>query len=162
MITKLDDYLGVAALSGIIILISVNVFCRFVLNNPITWTEEASLALFIWLTFIGISSGVKQNSHIGIDYFVRKLPEPWYTRIQLFRLVFILLVTVVVFIFWGLQFAIHGMAKVTPVLGLSYIVINIAVPIGSLLAIIHLMRILIRRDRAYIMQERGIDEWNSQ
>ncbi len=158
LINKVDDYLGVLALSGIITLISVNVFCRFVLKSPITWTEEVSLALFIWLTFIGVSSGVKVNSHLGIDYFVRKLPEAWYYRLQVFRLFVLLFVTLVVFVVWGSQFAIHGAAKVTPVLGISYTFINMAVPIGSFLAIYHIIRVLVKRDKGYITQERGLEE----
>ncbi|MDQ0164732.1 TRAP-type C4-dicarboxylate transport system permease small subunit [Bacillus horti] len=153
----MDDYLAVIALSGIIILISSNVIFRFVLNNPITWTEEVSLGLFIWLTFIGISSGIKHNSHVGIDYFVRKLPARIYHITQTLRLVIIFATTVVVFVYWGMGFAIHGVAKVTPVLGISYTFINMAVPLGSLLAVYHLSRVFIRKDRAYIHQERGLE-----
>ncbi|PAE95313.1 MAG: C4-dicarboxylate transport system permease small protein [Shouchella clausii] len=153
----LDDYLGVLALSGIIVLISANVFFRFVLNSPITWTEEVSLALFIWLTFIGISSGIKHNSHVGIDYFVRKMPEKIRHYVQVARLVVILAATILVFVYWGAAFAIHGVAKVTPVLGISYTFINLAVPIGSLLAVFHLLKVFLKRDRAYIHQERGLE-----
>ncbi|PAF14396.1 C4-dicarboxylate ABC transporter permease [Shouchella clausii] len=153
----LDDYLGVLALSGIIVLISANVFFRFVLNSPITWTEEVSLALFIWLTFIGISSGIKHNSHVGIDYFVRKMPEKIRHYVQVARLVVILATTILVFVYWGAAFAIHGVAKVTPVLGISYTFINLAVPIGSLLAVFHLLKVFLKRDRAYIHQERGLE-----
>ncbi|GIN17413.1 C4-dicarboxylate ABC transporter permease [Shouchella clausii] len=153
----LDDYLGVLALSGIIVLISANVFFRFVLNSPITWTEEVSLALFIWLTFIGISSGIKHNSHVGIDYFVRKMPGKIRHYVQVARLVVILAATILVFVYWGATFAFHGVAKVTPVLGISYTFINLAVPIGSLLAVFHLLNVFIKRDRAYIHQERGLE-----
>lgn len=153
----LDDYLGVLALSGIIILISSNVFFRFILNNPITWTEEVSLALFIWLTFIGISSGIKHNSHVGIDYFVRKMPDKIRHYIQVARLVVIFAATILVFVYWGAAFAIHGVAKVTPVLGISYTFINLAVPLGSLLAVFHLLKVFLKRDRAYIHQERGLE-----
>ncbi|GIQ62653.1 hypothetical protein PACILC2_12210 [Paenibacillus cisolokensis] len=156
-LNNLDDYLGVAALSGIVLLISANVFCRFVLNRPILWAEEISLALFVWLTFIGISSGVKHNTHVGVDYFIRKMPQRMQYGFQLFRLLVVFGTTVVVLVYWGAQYTIHGVAKVTSVLGLSYTFIIIAVPIGSLLAVYHIVRVLVRRDRDYIMQKRGME-----
>ncbi|MDQ0207188.1 TRAP transporter small permease [Alkalicoccobacillus murimartini] len=157
LINNIDDFLSAVALAGIILLISLNVFFRFVLNNPITWTEEISLALFIWLVFVGLSSAMKTNSHVGIDYFVRKLPERWRFRLQVFRLVFIFALTLVVFVYWGAAFAIHGVAKVTPVLGVSYTFITLAVPVGSVLVLYHLIRVFIRKDRDYVNQERGIE-----
>lgn len=157
VINNLDDFISAAALTGIIGLISANVFFRFVLNNPITWTEEISLALFIWLVFIGLSSVTKTNGHVGIDYFVRKFPEQWRYRFQVFRLIFIFIVTLVVFVYWGAAFAIHGVAKVTPVLGVSYTFITLAVPVGSVLVLYHLIRVFIRKDREYVNQERGIE-----
>ncbi|TSB47236.1 TRAP transporter small permease [Alkalicoccobacillus porphyridii] len=157
LMNHLDDFLSTVALSGIILLISINVFFRFVLNSPITWTEEISLALFIWLVFVGLSTATKTNSHVGIDYFVRKLPEQWLFRFQVFRLVFIFFVTAVVFVYWGAAFAIHGVAKVTPVLGVSYSFITMAVPIGSALVLYHLIRVFLRKDKEYVKQERGIE-----
>jgi TRAP-type transport system small permease protein len=47
---------------------------RYVLKNPLGFTEEVARYSYIWLTFIGVSLMIKKRGHIRIDYFVEKLP----------------------------------------------------------------------------------------
>ncbi|EZH67491.1 C4-dicarboxylate ABC transporter permease [Bacillaceae bacterium JMAK1] len=155
MIEKVDDVIATIALSLIIVIIASNVFFRFVLSQPLTWSEEISLALFVWLTFIGISSVMKRNEHVGIDYFIRKLPKKWFHFIQWLRWFVLILVTSVVFIYWGFLLMIDTHWKVTPVLGIDFKLIYVAIPLGGLLAMYHLLTVAIRRDKSWFMQEEG-------
>lgn len=154
-LASVDDWIGAIALSLIVILIGANVFFRFVLSQPITWSEEISLALFVWLTFIGISAVMKRNEHVGIDYFVRKLPKAAFVWVQRFRLFVLLAVTCVVFVYWGTKLAIGTHWKVTPVLGVPFRFIYMALPVGGILALYHLVSVILRKDRSFIYQEEG-------
>jgi TRAP-type C4-dicarboxylate transport system permease small subunit len=132
-----DDLLSVIALSGITILTIVNVICRFVLNSPIAWVEEVTLGLFIWLVFIGISSAMKRGGHVGVDYFLERMPKFFrilFTIIGAFAVYFVLLY---ILVYYGINFAMQASGKLTPVLGINYQYINIAVPLGGLLTAIH-------------------------
>ncbi|NRG46384.1 TRAP transporter small permease [Bacillus sp. CRN 9] len=142
----IDDIIATVALAGIIVFTSLNVFFRFVLNNPISWAEEITLALFIWMVFIGISSAMKRDGHVGVDYFVKKMPKPLRILSSIVRAVAIYYALIYVLIFLGLDLTSHAENKLTPVLGLSYQFIDIAVPIGGLLTAIHFTRKLIRSD----------------
>ncbi|WP_078393672.1 TRAP transporter small permease [Shouchella patagoniensis] len=148
-----DDWLAGGALACIIAIIGANVFCRFVLSQPITWSEEVSLALFVWLTFIGISAVMKRNEHVGIDYFVRKLPKPFFLFVQRFRFLMLVVVTFVVFVYWGGILVIDTHWKITPVLGIDFKFIYIAIPLGGVLALYHLVKAAVKRDRSFIYQE---------
>jgi len=55
--------------------ILVQVINRNTLELPFTWGEELARYCMVWLTFIGISAGVKQGSHIGVDAVVNVLPD---------------------------------------------------------------------------------------
>ena len=142
----IDDIIATVALAGIIVFTSLNVFFRFVLNNPISWAEEITLALFIWMVFIGISSAMKRDGHVGVDYFVKKVPKPLRILSSIVRAVAIYYALIYVLIFLGLDLTSYAENKLTPVLGLSYQFIDIAVPIGGLLTAIHFTRKLIRSD----------------
>ncbi|MCM3179113.1 TRAP transporter small permease [Cytobacillus horneckiae] len=142
----IDDIIATVALAGIIVFTSLNVFFRFVLNNPISWAEEITLALFIWMVFIGISSAMKRDGHVGVDYFVKKMPKPLRILSSIVRAVAIYYALIYVLIFLGLDLTSYAENKLTPVLGLSYQFIDIAVPIGGLLTAIHFTRKLIRSD----------------
>ena len=45
-------------LTGIITMMSVHVFFRYVLKSPLTWTEECTRYCFIWFVYSGIGYGV--------------------------------------------------------------------------------------------------------
>jgi TRAP-type C4-dicarboxylate transport system permease small subunit len=50
------------------------VLTRFVLNHPSTWTEELAVFLLIWVSLLGAAVALNRGAHLGIDYFVGKLP----------------------------------------------------------------------------------------
>lgn len=50
-----------------------NVIMRYFFHSGLTWAEEVSRFLFVWLTFLGAIVGFKDNEHLGIDTLVRKL-----------------------------------------------------------------------------------------
>ncbi len=50
-----------------------NVILRYFFNEGLTWAEEASRYLFIWLIFLGAIVAYQENAHLGVDTVVRKL-----------------------------------------------------------------------------------------
>ncbi|MFQ5805111.1 MAG: TRAP transporter small permease [Phycisphaerae bacterium] len=50
------------------------VFTRYVLRSPSSWTEELATFLMIWVGLLGASVGLNRGAHLGIDYFLQKLP----------------------------------------------------------------------------------------
>ena len=50
------------------------VFTRFVLGNPSMWTEELATFMLIWVSLLGAAVALGRGAHLGIDYFVGKLP----------------------------------------------------------------------------------------
>jgi TRAP-type transport system small permease protein len=142
---NLDDAISVIALVGIIVVTSANIFFRYVLNSAIMWSLEVSLAFFVWLVFVGTSSAMKRDQHIGIDYFVNRLPKPLkYIAVTLHALV-IYGILIFIFIMLGSQLAQSAAAKTTTVLNISYTFIDIAVPIGGVLTLIHFTLLLIKK-----------------
>lgn len=73
VIGTVERLVGVALIGFITVAITIQVFTRYVLNQPIVWVEEASTYAFIWGAFIGASLGLKQDRHIKIATFVGML-----------------------------------------------------------------------------------------
>ncbi|WP_203333668.1 TRAP transporter small permease [Planococcus beigongshangi] len=144
-VNRIDDVIATIALIGILIITIVNVFCRFILNQPFAWAEEVSIGLFVWLVFIGISSAMKRGGHIGVDYFVEKMPRTLKIVAIIIRAVSIYFVLIYMFIFLGYDLMIQASSKLTPVLGISYQWIDLAVPLGGLLTAYHFTRQLLKK-----------------
>lgn len=72
---RIENFLGVAFLAGMVILIFMQVVLRFVFNHALNWTEEAARYLMIWCTGFGISASVRVGANIGIQAIVDALPQ---------------------------------------------------------------------------------------
>lgn len=140
---RLDDFIATCALTGVLFVTIVSIFYRFILGRPFAWAEEVTLGLFIWLVFVGVSSAMKREGHIGIDYFVERMPLLARRAALIIRAIVIYFVLLYVLVYLGFQLTAQASSKLTPVLGISYQFIDIAVPIGGLLAAYHFSRTLI-------------------
>lgn len=60
-------------LAAMVVLISANVFMRYVLNSGITWSEEVALVFVVWFTFIALALGVKERLHISLCLLPEKI-----------------------------------------------------------------------------------------
>lgn len=57
-----------------IILLSVNVFCRFVLNNPLVWGDELADILLTWLAMLGSVVALQRGKHMRMTTLVNRAP----------------------------------------------------------------------------------------
>lgn len=139
-ILDIDDVFGMISLVVIVTVTILSVFMRYVIGDPIKWTEEVVLALFVWFTFLGASSATKWDKHIGIDFITDLMPAKIQTVLKYFRYLLLIAVSGVVFIYLGWNLAIRAYHKLTPVLGIKYTYIDLALPLAGILIIIHTLR----------------------
>ena len=71
---QLLDLLMAVALAIMVVLVYGNVVLRYAMNSGITLSEELSRWLFVWLTFMGAISALRQGTHLGSDTVVSRLP----------------------------------------------------------------------------------------
>ncbi len=62
---------AVALFTAMIVVTTLGVFFRYVLNNALPWAEEADRYLFIWLSFVGASITMRHKAHIAVDLLLR-------------------------------------------------------------------------------------------
>lgn len=62
-----EEVLMAVFLSGIVVMMTTHVFFRYVMKTPLTWSEEATRYLFIWFVFMGVSYGIRNDSHIRVN-----------------------------------------------------------------------------------------------
>jgi TRAP-type C4-dicarboxylate transport system permease small subunit len=65
------NWSAVAVFSAMVVVTTLGVFFRYVLNNALPWAEEADRYLFIWLSFVGASITMRHKAHIAVDLVVR-------------------------------------------------------------------------------------------
>lgn len=70
-----EEKLMSAALWAIVIIMGIQVIMRYVFKSSLTWSEEVSRYLFVWMVFIGISYGIKNGTHMRIDMLEHFIPK---------------------------------------------------------------------------------------
>ena len=71
---RLLKFLVFVCLASMVILVFGNVVLRYVFSSGITFSEEFSRWLFVWLTFFGAIIAMRDHAHLGMDSVVSRLP----------------------------------------------------------------------------------------
>lgn len=74
---RLEEVLIATLFAGMTLVTFIQVVLRYVFNTGLLWALEASIYMFAWMVLLGISYGVRERAHIGVDAAVRLLPLRW-------------------------------------------------------------------------------------
>jgi TRAP-type transport system small permease protein len=72
-LTKGLEWMLIAMLSMMVILVFGNVVLRYGFNSGITFSEELSRFLFVWVTFLGSTLLLKDGGHLGVHMITDRL-----------------------------------------------------------------------------------------
>jgi C4-dicarboxylate transporter DctQ subunit len=70
----LEEYMLTVLMGTMAILVFVQVIFRE-LGSSLSWSEELTRYVAVWVTFVGGSLGIKRGAHIGVEAIKVKLPE---------------------------------------------------------------------------------------
>jgi TRAP-type C4-dicarboxylate transport system permease small subunit len=70
-----EDWAGLLVLWVLGILVFVQFFSRYALNDSVAWTEEVARYLLIVLTFVGAGGAVRRGTHIRVEALEMALPK---------------------------------------------------------------------------------------
>ena len=145
-VRRLDDWLSraedfcLAALHALIAgLVLAAVVFRYILNDPLTWSEELVIVLFGWMIFLGIANAFRMRSHIIIDVVVL-----YASRIVALAFGVVataataLVLTVLTWYAW--RYMVREMPNLTPMLEVSAAWAIAPLVVGCALSILHLLR----------------------
>ena len=123
------------------VLVAVQVFFRYVLNQSLFWSEELARYLLVWLTFLGASSAYHRHAHPGVDILYNRMaPTLRKGCAVLIHAVSIGLFTVM--IVYGCQFAHFVRLQRTPALQLPKWLVLSIIPVSGVILLIHAVSFL--------------------
>ena len=128
-------YLIIVIVAVIAAILIAAVIYRYGLNSAISWAEESSKYLMVWLTFLGTPIALRNFGHINIDLIYKVIP-PRIQQFFYFIVSLIILTTMSIVFLKGLSFAEMGARQVASSFNLSMWYMYIAVPIGSCLTML--------------------------
>ncbi|MCB1741064.1 MAG: TRAP transporter small permease [Gammaproteobacteria bacterium] len=66
-VDRLLDFMCALVMSTIVIVTLSQVLNRYVVQHPVTWTDEIARFLAVWVVLLGAARCVREGSHIQID-----------------------------------------------------------------------------------------------
>lgn len=66
VVVFIERVVSMLLLTGLLILISIQVFTRYVLNSPFVWTEELARFVLIWFAFMSAAFVMARRRHITV------------------------------------------------------------------------------------------------
>lgn len=131
-------------LTGCIVLVlGAQVFCRFILNQSLIWSEEVATWCMIWVVFMGSAALMRRWEHVHVPMFVNLLPRNVRMPIILLGRIAALVCVVVLTVYGTLVFEgrFHLVSQTT---GLSTRWIKLSLPLGMGLMSLFLVSLVIR------------------
>lgn len=137
---NLDRILGhalVLIMAVMVVNVLWQVFSRYVLGTPSSFTDELARFLMIWIGVLGAAYVAGRNGHVAIDVLARRAGGSNQKRLKQvvrFAIVFFCLVAMVI---GGLRLVhvTYVLEQYSPALGLPLAVVYLVIPISGLLII---------------------------
>jgi TRAP-type C4-dicarboxylate transport system permease small subunit len=123
-----EELLASIAISIVVISAFYGVISRYILNNPVAWSNEVATIAFTWTVFLGAAAAWKNNKHIHLDlvynFFPNKIKiiSDWLKNI-------ILIVFIAFALYLSIQFTITAYNKPTDILRIPFSYVDVPVVI---------------------------------
>jgi TRAP-type C4-dicarboxylate transport system permease small subunit len=140
LLSRLNDFICFVcsavvtiSLSAISAILFVAVTSRYFLNNPITWAEDATCFLMVWMVLAGSVVAMRKRDHVAIDLLVEKLP-PVINQILKIAVTLTILYVCWFMVWHGVSFTKMGMQRIIPSMDwLKFGYAYLALPVGFFL-----------------------------
>ncbi|MCW9732287.1 TRAP transporter small permease [Avibacterium sp. 20-15] len=144
LINRILSIMCVVLCSVLVACVVWQVFSRYILNTPSTYTDEMARFLFIWVGLIGAAYALGQKKHLAIDLLATKFENSIKNTNQLaliINLISLFFVSSIMF-YGGINLVQDTMAhgQISPVLGIEMGLVYLAIPISGLFMLLYLIR----------------------
>lgn len=119
------------------VLVSWQVFTRYVFNKPSTVTEQLCQYLFIWLVLFGSAFIFGKREHMQIVFIKDKLPPKIGMICDVIQEVIIFIFTLGVLVVGGYQSSMRQMVQVDAALQIPVGVIYAAIPLSGVFVLFY-------------------------
>ena len=130
-ISSAYSWVAIMAVAGIFIVMTVQVFFRYILNNSLSWSEELARFLFVWASMTGAVVVTGKRGHAAIKMLDGLFPAKVNRTKDLIFDIVIAALGAMIFVY-GLKLTGSTRNQTSPALHLSYSYIYMAIPIGGI------------------------------
>lgn len=155
LIQRVTYTLAAASMAIVILLIFVNVICRYVTHYSIPWCEEATRYMFIAVIFLTLNIMIAQGSALRVDIIDSYVKGNGKLILSIIQTI-LTVIALGVFTYSGIMLMQAGRTSISPALHIPMYLIYSLMPIGYFLSLIEVIRqevLFVRK-----LKEKGSEE----
>lgn len=113
------------------------VFTRYVLRDPSTFTNELLGFLLVWVSLLGACYAFGSNRHLALTFLTNKMSAGKKLIITIFNDIVVSAFAVLILLLGGLDAVSTTMSQTTPILGIQKGIVYSILPISGVLIIFY-------------------------
>lgn len=156
LIEKISDgldnfirYISVVLILVMFVIIILQVFYRYVLNNSLPWTEEIARFIMVWMVFLGTSMVSKRKLNMSLDFLIKRLPLGVQKPIDILLQIYLIFFLFILFK-QGIVLVESAFSQVAPATQISMKLVYLALPVGIAILLFQLVVLLIKDLKLFI------------
>jgi TRAP-type transport system small permease protein len=139
-------------ISLMVIIVFSNVVGRYFLHASVSWSEEVSRFMMIWLVFLGSVLAYIKNEHLGLDLVVESVPKK-VGKIILVVANVLVIAALLLIIKGGYSLVRENMTWLSPGASISYGFVYSIVPVCGIILLIQTIFKLLMNIKAVASKE---------
>lgn len=130
-----------------LIVATLGVFFRYVLNNSLVWSDEICRYMFMWLVFLSASYAVAMRKQLTIELLTTYFLKDRIGTLKIIKIMdnIICIVFSLFLIIVGYKLVINTI-EISPVLQIPMKVVYSCLPIGCLLIVVRIVETLLQKE----------------
>ena len=146
LLTRLLNLLAGTSFLVMVALTCWQVFTRYILSNPSSWSEELVSYMFAWMSLLGASLVTSERGHMNIPILVDLAGPGGRKLLQCLGEIIAFLFSLIILTFGGVQIAQLAMGQMTSSLGVPigifYVVLPLCGVLNMLFILLNILEIL--------------------
>ena len=127
-VKNFEEIIASIAICFVVLAAFYGVISRYILNNPVNWSNELATISFTWAVFLGAAAAWKQDKHIHLDVIYNILPN-LFQKLSDWLKFFILSIFFLFAFYLAIKFTISAYNKPTSILRIPFSYVDVPVVI---------------------------------
>lgn len=120
-------------------LMLLQVFMRYVVSRPLSWSEELAKYSMVWMAMLGSVIAIKRKAHLCVDMIVGYFPENIRKAVD-YATKILSLIFFAVMVYYGVKYVQINLRNHSLVTGINMGFVYSVIPISGLLMFIYTIR----------------------
>jgi TRAP-type C4-dicarboxylate transport system permease small subunit len=140
-LTLFSEILAALLVGAVVVINLSQVFWRYLLNDPLEWSEEVMRYSMAWVMFIGSSAAILRSEHMAAG-ILGSLRHPLVKTFLHYAILLAMLTFAGVLAFFGTRYGLDT-GQVSPAAGIPMEIAYLSVGVGGILMCIKILCLLV-------------------